>query len=66
MADLRKAVTGEATQYSITDDALPLHPRFWEYIQEDEQGLFVQVGENRFAVGFGRDTPPAHVSRNCS
>lgn len=38
-------------QYSMSDDALPLRPDFYEFVQRDERGLFIQDKDgNRWDV----------------
>lgn len=38
-------------QYDLSDDALPLHPDFYEFVQQDERGFFIQDKDgNRWEV----------------
>lgn len=37
-------------QYAINEDYQPLYEGYCEYIQKDEKGYFLQIGDFRFEV----------------
>lgn len=41
----------ETKQYDVADDGLPLHPDFYEFVQQDERGYFIKDKDgNRWEV----------------